>query len=252
MKTRALYTQRALPAYRGRIARPAGGSIGAQRLRRKRNAFLPFLTILATFVLLASPLLAGLAAAEGDTPPSRVATSRDTETVSGWLSAVWPDGQAKGSAHGPIYAVMSSDGTITYVQMDDPAVQDLLAASGGILALDRKHVTISGKHLAVGPSGHGALKAESVHVTTVPSTSGPQPLAALPDAVTGSQPWISILCRFADVTATPASLPYFQTMLDNTKPHLDHYWREASYNQANIAGSTALGWYTLPKRGRHM
>jgi len=27
---------------------------------------------------------------------------------------------------------------------------------------------------------------------------------------------------------------------------LDTYFREVSYNKANIAGSNAVGWYTLP------
>ena len=36
-------------------------------------------------------------------------------------------------------------------------------------------------------------------------------------------------------------------MLDNTFPHLDHYWRQASYDLANIAGSGAFGWFTLPQ-----
>jgi len=35
-------------------------------------------------------------------------------------------------------------------------------------------------------------------------------------------------------------------MYGATYPGLDHYWREASYNNINLVGSTAVGWYTLP------
>lgn len=34
-------------------------------------------------------------------------------------------------------------------------------------------------------------------------------------------------------------------MYANAKPGLDHYWRELSFNLANVSGSTATGWYTL-------
>ena len=30
------------------------------------------------------------------------------------------------------------------------------------------------------------------------------------------------------------------------EPQLDHYWREVSFDQANVAGSVAHGWYDLP------
>ena len=40
---------------------------------------------------------------------------------------------------------------------------------------------------------------------------------------------------------------YFTGMYSNTYPGLDHYWRETSFNQVNIAGSAAYGWFTLPQ-----
>jgi M6 family metalloprotease-like protein len=35
-------------------------------------------------------------------------------------------------------------------------------------------------------------------------------------------------------------------MYSSSYPGLDHYWREVSYNQANVAGSTAVNWVQLP------
>ena len=65
--------------------------------------------------------------------------------------------------------------------------------------------------------------------------------------VSGSQPWISLLCKFSDVPAQPRDLAYFSAMFDNTPGRLDHYWREVSYDAANVAGSTAAGWVALPQ-----
>jgi M6 family metalloprotease-like protein len=64
--------------------------------------------------------------------------------------------------------------------------------------------------------------------------------------VTGSQPWVSVLCKFSDVADEPKDLSFFKAMYANSYPGLDHYWREVSYQTANIAGSDAAGWFTLP------
>jgi hypothetical protein len=36
-------------------------------------------------------------------------------------------------------------------------------------------------------------------------------------------------------------------MYANAFPGLDHYWRELSYNQVDVTGSTAYGWFNLPQ-----
>jgi hypothetical protein len=70
-------------------------------------------------------------------------------------------------------------------------------------------------------------------------------------AVTGPQPWVSIMCKFADISSEPKNLTYFQNMYSSTYPGLDHYWREVSYNNVNVVGSAASGWYTLPHPRSH-
>jgi M6 family metalloprotease-like protein len=54
------------------------------------------------------------------------------------------------------------------------------------------------------------------------------------------------MCKFSDQNAEPKPLAYFQDMFGSEYPGLDHYWRELSYNEINIVGSTAAGWFTLP------
>lgn len=90
-------------------------------------------------------------------------------------------------------------------------------------------------------------------------TSGPQQLKVaaieavdsdariMPEAAAiGAQPWVTIMCKFSDVSTEPRDLNYFSNMYSSSYPGMDHYWREASYNRVNIAGSSAHGWFTLP------
>ena len=62
--------------------------------------------------------------------------------------------------------------------------------------------------------------------------------------LTGSQPWVTVLCKFNDFPIEPKSPTYFQEMYT---PRLDSYWREQSYNLINTTGSGSVThWYTLP------
>ena len=65
--------------------------------------------------------------------------------------------------------------------------------------------------------------------------------------VTGSQPWISLLCKFSNLAAEPRSQSYFVQMFDNSPGRLDHYWRESSYDQIDVVGSGASQWLVLPR-----
>jgi M6 family metalloprotease-like protein len=67
-------------------------------------------------------------------------------------------------------------------------------------------------------------------------------------SLSGPQPWISVLCKFADIPDEPQPRPFFAEMYSNSYPGLDHYWQEVSYGQINLSGSTATsGWFTLPQ-----
>ena len=80
-----------------------------------------------------------------------------------------------------------------------------------------------------------------------------QTLAAVaPAAVTGARPWATVLCRFSDSTdTTPETPSWFSTLMSNSYPGMDHYWRELSYNNINLAGSRVFGWYDLPHPRSH-
>lgn len=69
--------------------------------------------------------------------------------------------------------------------------------------------------------------------------------SALP-AVSGSKPWVTIMCKMSDSADEPKDLAYFQGMYASEKPGIDHYWRELSYDTVNVSGSGAVGWFVLP------
>ncbi|MEM7051910.1 MAG: hypothetical protein AAF604_19745 [Acidobacteriota bacterium] len=65
--------------------------------------------------------------------------------------------------------------------------------------------------------------------------------------ISGSKPWVSILCKFSDIAAEPENLSFFQNMYGNNPGQLDHYWREVSYGAIDVVGSTAIAWVDLPR-----
>jgi M6 family metalloprotease-like protein len=77
----------------------------------------------------------------------------------------------------------------------------------------------------------------------------PAPKSSLPwglGKATGTQPYISLLCKYSDVATEPRPSSYFITQLSNTSPGFDHYFRETSYNLLNLTGSTATAtWASL-------
>jgi M6 family metalloprotease-like protein len=158
-----------------------------------------------------------------------LAPAADTVTLLGRLAVVWGDPQPTSGEPGQrSFVLHGDDGVSTRIVVPD----ELLAMLGGVLRVDRRRVEV---------------------VAEV--TDRPTPLArfirlldpAPPSRdVTGSRPWVSIMCKFADVSSEPASLAYFQDMFDTTAPRLDHYWRELSSGTIDVVGSTAAGWFTLP------
>jgi M6 family metalloprotease-like protein len=152
--------------------------------------------------------------------------------LSGRLEILWADGQP------------GTGLSETHYRLVRPGEPDVELQFGAALPLPidqllraRDHwVTLSGAWLADGFRVAG--------VTTVQSAD-PAPVSA--PLVSGSQPWVSVMCKFNDVAAEPKNAAYFQTMYGSTYPLLDHYWREQSYNLVNIVGSTStIQWYTLP------
>lgn len=67
-----------------------------------------------------------------------------------------------------------------------------------------------------------------------------------PDGLYGSQPLVTLLCRFSDLHEEPQSLDYFRSLMTDSPRSLDAYWRDASYGAVDLHGSEEYGWFELP------
>lgn len=151
----------------------------------------------------------------------------------------------RGDGPGPQYGAQvryflhTEDGRIIYLELEE----ELIQAAGGALVLDGRQVVVNGSMLSTRAGGTEQLLVVSIAAAEGSvAGDGQNPLT-----VTGSHPWISIMCKFRDVSDEPRDLAYFQEMYSSAWPGLDHYWREVSFDIANVMGSGAVGWYTLPQ-----
>ncbi len=176
------------------------------------------------------------------TVTSKTASAQTSDTINGWFAIIWGDGYPSSGKEAIRYTVTDHNRHTTMLSMD----KDTALPSGGILSFNGKYVEIQGER--VSSLSDQGVTSEMLNVTSIVMLASPLPEAAADTAlaVTGSKPWVSIMCKFSDYTDEPNNIGYFQTMYANVKPGLDHYWRELSYNTVNIAGSNAFGWFTLP------
>jgi hypothetical protein len=63
----------------------------------------------------------------------------------------------------------------------------------------------------------------------------------------GSQPFLVVLCRFADAPDNPEPPAFFERLLFGPAPALDNYWRAVSGERINLAGSRVVDWVSLPQ-----
>lgn len=120
---------------------------------------------------------------------------------------------------------------------------ELLVAAGGARYLDGRRVEVLLEAFAKPETKVGPSLAATVRSLQV--ADGEMAMKGA-KSVTGPQPWISILCKFSDVSTEPKALSYFQWMYASTYPGLDHYWRALSYDKVSVSGSAAVAWVTLP------
>ena len=67
------------------------------------------------------------------------------------------------------------------------------------------------------------------------------------EPLSGSQAWVTILCRFADATdITPYPVSFYEGMMRASYPGLGHYWREVSDGLVYLDHTVVVGWYNLP------
>ena len=172
------------------------------------------------------------------------ALSGGQEALNGWLTVLWSD-ESNGTSSGPFFHLTEENGNTTPLSFDEGVTK----MPGGVLSLNGRYVGVQGARASSRAQGQGEAPPPFL-VTSISLAQSSLTQALEGDAqplVSGSRPWVSITCKFSDFAVEPKNLAYFQGMYSNVKPGLDHYWRELSYNTANVAGSSASGWFVLPQ-----
>ncbi|MEZ4519266.1 MAG: DNRLRE domain-containing protein [Chloroflexota bacterium] len=159
-------------------------------------------------------------------------------TMSGTLSVILGDGET-GEASSVRYFLTTDDGQQFALEPGDTADYDLMSRY-------LQPVEVSGRLMnALDVLPEDSSSAETLSVDRIrPLATG---RAASANPVIGSSAWVSIACKFSDVSSEQHAVSYLADMYTDSSPGLDAYWREASYNQLNLDGSTAVGWYEMPQ-----
>jgi hypothetical protein len=186
----------------------------------------------------ATPLLDGLG-------PTAVAAQ--DAFVSGRLSVVWEDPLPGWGTPRLRHFLATEDGRMIPLRVTEAELRFV----GGPLDAHGEFVEVSGRWTGRG-TGPGAFADRELDVSSVrPGGAPPGAAMALTAAaapIVGSYPWVTVLCRFSDApTVEPQALSWYEGLLQNTYPGMDHYWRELSFDNANVVGSVAYGWYDLPE-----
>jgi M6 family metalloprotease-like protein len=204
--------------------------------------------VLLTLVLVAGSF--GLAACRDDWSPTEPeSTEKDSSpqlsqgssgSISGWLHSL--RGDPKGGRGVPVlrHHLIDDQGRATELVLDE----ELAARLGGHRAMHRRRVRVDGEVVAP--------RRMQVHALELEQTAEPAGGVHAAAVKTGSYPYVTIGCKFADLTAEPHTIAtYAAWTTGSSYPGLNHYWRELSYNQMDVAGSTMVGWYTLPHPQSH-
>ncbi|HEX9562948.1 MAG TPA: hypothetical protein VF981_03225 [Gemmatimonadaceae bacterium] len=156
----------------------------------------------------------------------------------GTLAAQWGDPLDRSQQPTLRWTFLDDRGVTSSVSMPSGVLQ----RAGGFFAVNGKRVSLAADQLPFVVGGEPQLRASFVQPlqpSAQPSVQGAPQL--------GSKPYALILCKFSDVATEPHSPAFFTTLMTNAYPNLDHYFRELSANQMNIAGSQVFGWFMLPQ-----
>lgn len=164
------------------------------------------------------------------------------ETRSGIFTTIWGDsiGAEEIAPVVPRFFLSDESGTVELII--EPHV---LRIAGGINALNKKRVSITGRDESGSNDFQQVFRAERISAEKVqtPDVTGQNANSEMV-----SRKFVNILCRFGDSTGTtPRDPSYYVGLTGNIRPGQDHYYREISYNNIDLVGTETHGWYNLPQ-----
>lgn len=171
-----------------------------------------------------------------------------TVEVSGTLHITWIDDGSAGVER-QIPTLVSDEGRVYLLEV--PVAE--LARHGGALGLSGRRATLRVSATALAEARRdpgGRLVVESIEGLIGAATFESDLLVAKPlvaDAAPTSMPFLTLLCRYADIPGEPHPPSHYEQVTSMTFPNAGHYWTEASGGRITMAGSEVRGWYTLPR-----
>ena len=168
---------------------------------------------------------------------SRLVAQISSET--GWITPVFTEDESQGR---PLRFFLATDTGRRFELLLDPSAGAVIGADPlrrGFRA--RVEMDARATMLRLAPSGSTPVhRAFQITRLSLPAAQAQAGLVA-------SRPYVTILCRFADVPTEPFQPAEVQARMGSSYPGADHYFQELSEGQANLAGSVTVGWYVLPK-----
>ncbi|MDH4131127.1 MAG: hypothetical protein OEV95_04895 [Gemmatimonadota bacterium] len=196
-----------------------------RRVRRGPASAPGLLLPLAALVQLSLASPAGLAA--------------QTVTVRGWLTAIFTEQEPPAS---PLRFLLNDDrGGRFEVLLDESVARGI--GSAALHRGFRAEVELEARpaRLRAFP-GQATPSHRAIRVTRLSP-----PAAVAPGLAVTAYPYVTILCRFADIGSEPFQPAQVNSRMGGSYPGADHFFGELSEGQASLAGSITLGWYVLPK-----
>ena len=166
-------------------------------------------------------------------------------SIAGRVGSLWEDPLPGRGTPRLRHFLSTADGEMVPLRVTDAQLEMVGGARGAVGQFVRVAGNWRKPRRAPGAEAVRELEVSSIGYATDPTGASPPPQGA---PIFGSYPWITVLCRFADSPTTePHPLAWYQGLMGTAEPGADHYWRELSFDQANVAGSGAIGWYDLPQ-----
>jgi M6 family metalloprotease-like protein len=162
-----------------------------------------------------------------------------TSSVTGWITSVFTEDDSQGH---PLRFFLGADDGRRFELLPDPSAAAVIGADPlrrGFRA--RVEIESQPAMLRLAPAGRAPLH-RALQVTRLSP-----PAARAQAGVVTTRPYVTILCRFADIPSEPFQPGEVQARMGNSYPGADHYFQELSEGQATLAGSVTVGWYVLPK-----
>ncbi len=131
-----------------------------------------------------------------------------------------------GGTYQVITSVVDENGQRT--ELDVPAGMDVQNLS---------RVRVHGTFMPAPQNGNPVFSVHSIEPLSSPLES--------PNIV-GTLQYVTVLCRFSDSTgAPPKPISYFDGLMNNTNPGVQHFWNQVSLGQLNVVSTTIGQWVTM-------